>query len=249
MNLSKDGGRVAFLAAHNSIYRDGELYREYGRRQVSFPLTMSGDGRVLAWQLREEGDSGTRIVVDGVEGPLHAAAGLPVASDDGSAVGYKASDREDSWVVIVNGRTISASFEDVTSPAFSRDGRVVAYAAGGERPLLFVGSQRIEIPEVPRSVFLSRDGTAWGFVTRTSVVTARGSGEAFDEIRDPEFSPDGRRVAYGARRGERWFVVVDDRVHDAPGLVGGPFWTEDGSQVGYGALIGRELWWRQIDSP
>jgi hypothetical protein len=240
---------VAFLAAHNTIYRDGELYREYGRRQVSFPLTLSGDGRTLAWKLSDEMGAGTKIVVNGVEGPLYAATGLPVASDDGNTVAYKASDKEDSWFIIVNGKRISPAYEDVTSPALSGDGRVVTYAAQGDRPLLFVGSERIEIPEVPRSVFLARDGTAWGLVTRKTVVTVQGPGEAFDEIRDPEFSPDGRRVAYGGRQGDRWFVVVGARKVEAPGFIGGPIWSDDGRTVGYGALLGRDVWWKVFGAP
>lgn len=248
MALSDDGGRVAFLAGHNTIYRDGRLLRSYGSRQVGFPLTLSGDGSVLAWQIREDLDRGSRIVVDGIEGPLHSMTGLPVLSADGKVVAYRASEDGDHWRMIVNGVPSGEVYESMTQPAVSRDGRKVAYGAENGRALLHVGAEILELAEPARSVFLSRDGSRWGVVTRTRVVTAEGRGEAFDEIQNPEFSPDGKRIAYAGRRGDRWFMVVDERRLEAPGLIGGPYWSDDGSKVGYGALLGRELWWKAIDA-
>jgi hypothetical protein len=245
VNLSEDGGRVAFLGVRNTIYRDGELYQDYGNRQVSFPLSLSGDGRVLAWKVQD--GAGAQVVVDRQPGAVHAGTGLPVLSFDGKVVAYRASDGEDSWFIVVNEKKFSEYFEEITPPAISRDGRVVAYAAEGETPVLFVGAKKTELPTMPRSVFLSRDGASWGYVTGTRLVTAKGSSEVFDEIRDPEFSPDSKRVAFAGRRGDRWLVVVDGRTFPAQGIVWGPIWSEDGSQVAYGALLGREVWWKVVD--
>jgi hypothetical protein len=242
--MSEDGGRVAFLAGHNTIYRDGERYLEYGARQVSFPLTLSGDGAVLAWRV-SAGD-GSQVVVNGTPGAVYQHTGLPVTNADGSVVAYRATEDGDSWFIVVNGKKISESFEGVTDPALSRNGRVEAYAVEGDKPALFVGTRRVEIPAPARSVFLSRDGTEWGYVTRTQVVTARGSSDLFDEIVDPEFSPDGKRVAFRGRQGDLWHVVVDGRKTAAPGIVWGPIWSPDATQVGYGALLGRDVWWKVI---
>jgi hypothetical protein len=252
VNVSDDGERVAFLARNNALYRDGKLYREYGSRQVSFPVTMSSDGAVLAWKLSAEKDSGFSIVVNGVEGPVYANTGLPVLSADGSVVAYRATGPDASWFVIVNGRRVGGSFELVTDPAISREGRVIAYAAEADKNLLFVGEKTIELSKHPSAVFLSPDGKSWGYVTRSAmvtqsiVVTERGSSEPFDEIRGPEFSPDGRIVAFGGRQGNNWFIVVGERMVPAPGLVGDPMWSADGKTLGYGALLGRELWWKVI---
>jgi hypothetical protein len=111
---------------------------------------------------------------------------------------------------------------------------------------LFVGTKKVEIPDPARSVFLSRDGRDWGYVTRSQVVTSRGSSEPFDEIGDPEFSPDGKRVAFRGRQANQWFVVVDGRKTAAPGIVWGPIWTPDGTQLGYGALLDRDVWWKVV---
>jgi WD40-like Beta Propeller Repeat len=235
---------VAFLAAFNTIYRDGRPYHEYGNRQVSFPLTLSGNGSVLAW--RVDAEDGYQVVVNGTPGTVYQRTGLPVTNFDGSVVAYRATKDGDSWFIVVNGKTVSEPFDGVTDPAVSRDGRVVAYGADGDSFELFVGDRKTRISAQACSVFLSRDGSEWGYVTQTRVVTARGISEAFDEIRDPEFSPDGKRVAFRARRGDRWFVVVDGRKSAAEGIVWGPIWSADGTQIGYGALIGRDVWWKVL---
>ena len=247
MNLSEDGGRVAFLAEHNDVYRDGELYRAYGNRQVSFPLTLSGDGTVLACKVDVFG-GGSQVVGNEVPGAVYKFCRLPVTSTDGKVVAYAATTNEDAWFIVVNEKRVGPEAEEVSDPAISRDGRVVAYGVEGDTNALIVGTQRIEIPEPARSVFLSQDGARWGYATRSRVITAKGGSEAFDEVRDPEFSPDGNHVAFRARRGNEWFVIVDDRTSVAPGIVWGPIWSPDGAQVGYGALLGREVWWKVVPS-
>jgi Tol biopolymer transport system component len=245
VSLSDDGGRVAFLAEQNSIYRDGELYRDYGKRPVSFPLTLSGDGTVLAWRVDAVG-GGSQIVVNDVAGAVYADSRIPVVSHDGKVVAYPAASSEESWFIVVNEKRVGDPTEWVSDPAVSRDGRVVAYVAEGEKRFLVVGAERTEIRDLARSVFLSRDGACWGYVTRTQVVTSKARSEEYDEIRDPDFSPDGNHVAFRARRGDQWFAIVDDRKTAAPGIVWGPIWSPDGAQVGYGALLGRDVWWKVL---
>jgi hypothetical protein len=173
--------------------------------------------------------------------------GPPVVSEDGGIVAYRATVNEDDWFIVANGKRVSDSFEDVSDPAISRDGTSIAFAAEGTGKYLFLGEKKIPIAESPRSVFLSPDGRAWGYLTRSAVVTERGRSEDFEEVGGPEFSPDGGRVAFWARRGKQGFVVIGDLKVDAPGLVAGPYWSADGRRVGYGALLGRELWWKVVD--
>jgi hypothetical protein len=62
------------------------LYLDYGSRQVSFPLSLSGDGNVLAWKV--QAGAGSQGVVDRQPGAVHAETGLPVLSFDGKVVAY-----------------------------------------------------------------------------------------------------------------------------------------------------------------
>jgi hypothetical protein len=58
--------------------------------------------------------------------------------------------------------------------------------------------------------------------------------------RTPIFSADGNRVAYGAKKGNKWLVVVDGQ----PGpeydgiLVGTPIFSANGKRVAYAAKTG-----------
>jgi hypothetical protein len=146
-----------------------------------------------------------------------------------------------------DGRQIGSTFEAVTDPAVSDDGRVVAFVADGEKPTLFVGARQIPIDErLPVSVFLNRDGSAWGLVSRSSVTTAEGKSEAFDEVRGGEFSPAANDVVFAGRKGTTWRVVAAGKKYEAPGLVSDPVWNKDGTRIGYGAILGRELWWKVL---
>ena len=51
----------------------------------------------------------------------------------------------------------------------------------------------------------------------------------------PVFSPDGKRVAYSARKGGRWFVVVDGQAGpEYDGIMAGtPVFSPDGKRLAY----------------
>ena len=59
----------------------------------------------------------------------------------------------------------------------------------------------------------------------------------------PVFSRDGTNVAYAARNGNRWFLVVNGE-KSAPFdyVFGQPTLSADGSKVAFGARSGNELW-------
>lgn len=209
-------------------------------------MGQSADGSTLAYSLGDDGLNRIAVMVNEVPGPFFKQVGTPMLSADGSTVAYRATEDGDSWFIVKNGKRASPVSDSLTDPALSRDGSVLAFAAENEKSFIFVGHQRIEIPRMPRSVFLSHDGGSWGYVTRDAVVTPHGTSETFDEIRRPEFSPDGRHVLFGGRKGEQWFVVAAGRKFESPGLVGEPIWSADGRQIGYGALLGREVWWKII---
>lgn len=85
---------------------------------------------------------------------------------------------------------------------------------------------------------------------RMRIVVDGNEGPLFDKIVSPLFSPDGRFIVYRARKDQERFLVVSDlkgkivRRHVPYQMVFQPYITDDGKSVGYGALIGNELWWK-----
>jgi|GEM_PF-6130439 len=85
---------------------------------------------------------------------------------------------------------------------------------------------------------------------RMRIVVDGNEGPLFDKIVSPLFSPDGNFLVYRARKNEERFLVVSDlkgkivRQHATYDMVFQPFFSDDGKSVGYGALVGNELWWK-----
>lgn len=137
---------------------------------------------------------------------------------------------------------------------------MVAYFAEVEKDeeweyVLIVGSRVVSVPEGTSRVFLNHDGTKVGTIERVGedddrqyrVVVGQTKGKLYDQVGTPEFGGPEGTVVYQADKGSRSLVVVGDREFDAPGIVGEPVMTANGSQVGYGAKLGRELWWKVIE--
>ena len=204
------------------VRRDGQRGKAYA--DIAHPV-FSPDGSALGYAAR--GAGGLRFIINDQEGPIfdrvmpdtfvfsndgkrHAylatKAGIPVAvvdgvsqpeaggdmvpwlqppvfSADGSSVGYlEGSERQKKMRVIVNGKP-GEVFDgvDLNSPDFSSDGRRFSYAAND------------------RSA-----GDSW-----FRVIDGQ-RGKAFDALGVSfVFSPDGKRFAYTASKGQQRFLVVD----------------------------------------
>ena len=60
------------------------------------------------------------------------------------------------------------------------------------------------------------------------------------------FSPDGKRVDFGAKNGNKWFVVVDDKPGPEYDRIGAPVFSPDGEHAAYAAQKG-DKWFVVID--
>ena len=90
-----------------------------------------------------------------------------------------------------------------------------------------------------RIAWAERHGAKW------VVVIDGQSGPEYDGIGDIFFSPDGKHVAYGARRNKwfvsnKWFAVVDGQVGPEYDGIGDIFFSPDGKHVAYG--VRRNKW-------
>lgn len=189
--------------------------------------------------------------------PADAVSELTLARD-GGAVAYVAT-RGTERLLILGGREAPLPPGDVVEPPAIRldhHGAGVLLAADGGVRLreFFTGEDRAGaayeeaegLVYGPGGVpaYAARRGTSW-FV----VVNGR-EGPPFDRVVTPVFAPDGRRVAYRARKDGRRFVVVCDldgktlRQHPAYEQVFPVTFDVDGRSIAYGVKDGRQLAWK-----
>jgi hypothetical protein len=193
--------------------------------------------------------------VDGRESPSFQLAAAPSLSRDGRVVAHMVV-RDDECFIRIGDRE-AGPFDEVTHPVVSQDGSTVAYAGVSDgRGFLIVGQKATPIGRKPLKVFISHDGREAGWIDRVDLpdggckmrVVAFGKpGEPFSIIGKPAFSPAQPLVAYAAEEEEAKYVVIGDKKLETPHRVGEAVFSPDGRKVGYGARIGRELWWKVID--
>jgi len=189
-------------------------------------LKISSDGCHMAYVITRGGKS--LAVIDGREGPEHDEIGLIELSPTGTRAAYTAKE-EGKWFVVVDGQP-GSKHDGTKSVVFSPDGRRTAYAAqSGKKWSVVVDSQPgPEYDEVGPPTF-SQDSGRMGYTAKlgsTWHAVVDGQPEAdFDQIavgsvtfnrttaffESIVFSPDSRRVAYLARKSEKWLMVIDGR--------------------------------------
>lgn len=255
--ISPDGSRVAYVAGQDGkqiILLDGEVFDDYGPDwTVNWAPVFSTTAKVVAVRLTSTTQAKSCVGVDGRRGKYFDRVGPPVMSRNGARVAYRAHLGERCFVVVDGVR--GPEYEFMSDPAISADGKVVAYGAKGKEGwVLVVGDKKTPLDHKPSYVFLSADGRRVGYTrpdgeARVRVVVDGKPGEPYTLVGLPVFSRDGKRVAYAADEGDKQFVVVDEQKIAVTGRESDPVFSPDGSQVGYGSRIGREIWWKIVDAP
>lgn len=101
-------------------------------------------------------------------------------------------------------------------------------------------------------VALNQYGKGVAYVARVKdgvhVVHNGKSGKSYQEVDETALtvSPDGLRVAYGAKAGDKWFVVVDSKEYGPFDDKGPPVFSPDSKHVAFEAQIGT-LWHVFVD--
>lgn len=181
-----------------------------------FALDLSENGKHLAFLASQRGE--TFLVVDGVK---HKTDNLQsvfelVVSSTGNTIhtGFLGG----KVVSFLNGKNTGNTYDSINFPSFSRNGSNFVYGAA-------IGPKNF-------------------------IVVNGANGPAFDKVVTPQFIPNGNHVVYRTRKdGERFAVVADLQGHtvrELPHYDG--VWDiqvfPDGKTVGYGAKVGRTLWWK-----
>lgn len=144
-------------------------------------------------------------------------------SPDGKRTAFKAH-RGDVDFIVVDGEE-GENFSGVTAPRFSPDGKRVAYRGHWRQK--------------------------WA-----AVVDGK-NGPDFDAVDDVAFSPDGASYAYAAMTAEcrdrvivppnDWVLMHGEEERAKHPWIGAPSFSPDGKKLGFGAVVGDEIWWKVID--
>jgi hypothetical protein len=203
-------------------------------------------------------DSRWKVVV--VEDPVLDATteadGASLAmSLDARRVAWRAK-RDGKWVVVREGATLGAPWDDVVGITWTGDGtKLVFWGKRGDRWHLVANDFAIPVDGKPhwvdeRTIVVAPVGGRYAAYVNEGagfrVIVDGSAGPLLESAPELVFSPDGGRYAYAAGVGGGAAVFVDGRQGKVyEGLGGGPpLFSPDSQLVGYVAVQGSE--WRAV---
>jgi hypothetical protein len=210
---SLQGGRVAYAAKRQGRFvpvidgKEGKIYDN-----VRFGVLSGADHSAFIAEIAGK----ECLVVDGVEGRQFERIQDVKMSLDGKRTAFRAERSTDRWYMVVDG-VPGTIYPEITAARFSDDGSRIGYLAGPEGQRVLVVDGREMPTPAGRPVdgpFFSPDGKhlAYGVAKEgdTAALVLDGvQGKIFDSLSDVRFSPDGKRLACVAQRGNRSMVVID----------------------------------------
>jgi hypothetical protein len=179
-------------------------------------------------------------------------------SPDGKTFAYIAHEGIEKPVQhLIVGDKPGPGFEQVRRFTFSADGKQVAYSArNGSRPRVMLGDRDLsEDYDYADHVGFSPDGKEVSFVAehmgKHYLVAGRRRWEIEGTVtwHPTVFSTGGKHVAYVAwsKRGGDYVGVDDQEGEFCDRIYTPPVFSADGRKVAYGALKGREFWWKVLN--
>jgi hypothetical protein len=179
----------------------------------------------------------TRVVYDKAQlRGEYEDAGLPTFSPDGERFAYVVVDANRRQGVVLDFKEPKFESGEIGEPLFSPDGKRLAYVVSKGRDLVSSGN-------LSRASVRARTGGK-----HTVVLDGTADERSWDEIRHPTFSPDSTQLAYLARKGETWFVVLGPRTFGGGGKRGALHFSADSTKLSYGAHDKSLLAWFEIDA-
>ena len=234
---------VTWRGGRNVVIRDGEAGPEFDA--VSWPLALSTDGRVVAYQARQGEDQ--FCVVGGRKSRAYRSVGLPVLSADGSVVAFAASN-EDGWRVVRNCKE-GERYDWVGNLTLHPTGRRLAYTAERREAgklKAFVVVDGAPDPTFDRVIppIFSEDGStiAYGGLSNGewAVIVGREETPVRGELTRVFLSSSGDKVAYVIDEGSHRRMVSPEGTGPEFDSIGEAVFLKDG-RVAYLAARGTRV--------
>ncbi|MBV8858975.1 MAG: PD40 domain-containing protein [Acidobacteria bacterium] len=230
----------------------GEIYVSKGAAHTLYPA--------------RRGDNESFVVLDGKEGPTYENVDIDFGgkpfSPDGQHYAYaalrKTGDEEEKFLVVADGKE-GKPYDYVTGVTYTPDGAHLLYLAydraRGKSFLVRDGEEVGSYNNVPDTsdIHFSPDGKRMFFRLRKEEggkdgLVVDGRAYYYDDIKDAEFSEDGRHFVFKAQRGRGWVMVVDgveSELYEPDGEKGEVGWSRDGRlalsrEGGRVAYVGRK---------
>jgi WD40 repeat protein len=219
IHLSPGGAHTLYAARRGEesfAVFDGEEGPKYSNVEIDYESPFSPDGRhyaYAAWRAVGPDSEKFLVVADGTEGKLYDYVTAVTYTPDGAHLLYVAYDRARGKSFLVRDGEEGAAYDNLP------DTSGIRFSTDGKR-LYF----RLRKEEG------GKDG-----------VVVDGRAFSYDEIKDVEFSPDGRHFVLKAQRGRGWVMVVDgaeSEVYEPDGEKGEVVWSRDG-RLAFGTEGGR----------
>ncbi len=234
-------------------------------------IALSADGRAIAYSAHESlpHDDQAKlygnkwfVVARGKKGERFDYVADLILSPDGKTVAYAAATdveadasgniKHGRFFVVV-GEEKGEEFDYVGRLSFSADGKIVAYIARkAGKAFIVSGKTRLRDEEwVGHWPVFSPDGKSVAYTAMkkgqwTVALDGRENGSFRGISSNPIFSPDGKVLTFIAEEGGKEFVVVGDKKGPEFDQAFMPVFSANGAQVGYGARLGSDLWWKVI---
>ncbi len=210
IHVSPGGARsfyTARLGEDSFAVVDGKEGPKYHHIEASYESPFNADGSRYAYEAARAPDPDTRqyfVVADGREGKPYDYVSHVTFTPDGAQLLYLAYDAARRKTFLVRDGEEVASYDQMP------DGGGFRFSADGRR--MFFRLRKFEGGK--------------------EAVVVDGRAFLYDDIKDVEFSPDGRRFVLKAQHGRGWVMVVDgaeSEVYEPDGGAGGEVgWGRDG---------------------